>query len=31
MDVTPIEGGFQVKTKFTIEHEAGGKPACIES
>ncbi len=29
VDVTPIEGGFQVKTKFTIEQEAGGKPACI--
>ena len=29
VDVTAIEGGFQVKTKFTIEQEAGGKPACI--
>jgi acyl dehydratase len=29
IDVTPIDGGFQVKTKFTIEQEAGGKPACI--
>lgn len=29
IDVTPIEGGFQVKTKFTVEQEATGKPACI--
>lgn len=29
ISVTPIDGGFQVKTKFTIEQEAGGKPACI--
>ena len=29
VSVTPIDGGFQVKTKFTIEQEAGGKPACI--
>lgn len=28
-EVTPIEGGFQVKTKITIEIEGGAKPACI--
>jgi len=32
MDVTPIDGGYQVKTKFTIESEGGTKPnAVIES
>jgi acyl dehydratase len=32
MDVTPIDGGYQVKTKFTIESEGGSKPnAVIES
>ena len=29
MEVTPIEGGFQVKTKLTIETEGGTKPACV--
>ena len=28
MEVTPIDGGYQVKTKFTIESEGGTKPAC---
>jgi hypothetical protein len=27
--VTPIAGGFQVKTKFTIETEGASKPACV--
>ena len=32
MEVTPIDGGYQVKTKFTIESEGGTKPnAVIES
>jgi acyl dehydratase len=29
VDVTPIEGGFQVKTKITVEIDGGAKPACI--
>ena len=29
MEVTPIDGGFQVKTKLTIETEGGTKPACV--
>ncbi len=29
MEVTPIEGGYQVKTKFTLETEGGAKPACV--
>jgi acyl dehydratase len=28
-EVTPIEGGFQVKTKLTIETEGASKPACV--
>ena len=32
VEVTPIDGGYQVKTKFTIESEGGSKPnAVIES
>ena len=29
MEVTPIDGGFQVKTKLTLETEGGAKPACV--
>ena len=29
MEVTPIDGGYQVKTKFTIETEGGTKPAAV--
>jgi acyl dehydratase len=29
IDVTPIDGGFQVKTKLTLETEGGAKPACV--
>ena len=29
MEVTPIDGGYQVKTKFTIETEGGSKPAAV--
>jgi acyl dehydratase len=29
IEVTPIEGGYQVKTRLTIETEGGAKPACV--
>ena len=29
VEVTPIEGGFQVKVRQTIETEGGAKPACV--
>ena len=29
MEVTPIDGGFQVKTKLTMETEGANKPACV--
>jgi acyl dehydratase len=29
IDVTPIDGGFQVKTKLTLETEGATKPACV--
>ncbi len=29
IEVTPIEGGFQVKVRQTIETEGGAKPACV--
>jgi acyl dehydratase len=29
MEVTPIDGGYQVKTKLTMETEGAGKPACV--
>jgi acyl dehydratase len=29
IEVTPIDGGFQVKTKLTLETEGGAKPACV--
>ena len=29
MEVTPIEGGFQVKTKLTMETEGASKPSCV--
>ncbi len=29
MEVTPIDGGFQVKTKLTMETEGATKPSCV--